>query len=458
MSDHFALADKLTQCGQAHLLADIAALNDHVRQKYLERLQAINWDELQRDEVQAVSGAVQASHIITRAQCEADKNELQQRGEAAYRAGHVAVLMVAGGQGTRLGSDAPKGCYQISPHSGKSIFQLHAEKVLALSRRVGCAIPFLIMTSSATDEETRDFIQAHGYFGLEPDQVRFFSQGAIPSMDQDGRVLLQEPGKLLENPDGHGGCFTALVQSGQLQQLVTAGVRHLIYLQVDNILGPVDDVILIGLAEREQTDVITKVLEKAHPDEKVGHLVRIGNTDRMVEYTELSAEQVRSTNAAGELLYRWGNTAMHCWSISFLQQQVDAGFTMPLHRSAKPLTAWINGKKESITGWKCERFIFDLLPQAKKSIGLEVIRAEEFAPVKNATTSNGKTNTDSPATAVQLASDLYASWLQAVGVIVDMPTTTRIEISPLFAATYEQFLAKWDKRISKITGDYYLEA
>jgi UDP-N-acetylglucosamine/UDP-N-acetylgalactosamine diphosphorylase len=177
----------------------------------------------------------------------------------------------------------------------------------------------------------------------------------------------------------------------------------------------------------------------------------------MIEYTEVTPEQARSRNAAGELIYRWGNTAMHCWNVAFLQQQVAAGFHMPLHRSAKPLQAWLDGKVQTVSGWKCERFIFDLLPQAERSLGLEVERAAEFAPVKNANMSNGKANSDSPATAVQLASDLYASWLRAAGVSVDLPATARIEISPLFAATQAQFLEKWDKRLTKITGDFYLE-
>jgi UDP-N-acetylglucosamine/UDP-N-acetylgalactosamine diphosphorylase len=399
--------------------------------------------------------------VVTLRDIAANEADFTTRGEAAYRAGQVAVLMVAGGQGTRLGSDAPKGCFQIAPHSGKSIFQLHAERVLALSRRIGKAVPFLIMTSAMTDEETRDFIQAHGYFALDPAQVHFFSQGAVPSLDEQGRALLQAPGQLLENPDGHGGCFTALVNSGLLQRLVDSGIRHLIYIQVDNILGSVDDPALIGLAEREQTDVITKVLEKAHPDEKVGHLVSMTvsgkQADHLVEYTEVTPEQARSRNAAGELIYRWGNTAMHCWNVHFLQRLVNSGFQLPLHRSRKPLTAWIAGKTQAVTGWKSERFIFDLLPLAHTSLGLEVDRAVEFAPVKNAAMTNGKANSDSPLTAVQLASDLYASWLRAAGVTVNLPAHARIEISPLYAATKAAFLAKWDGRLQQITGDFYLE-
>jgi UDP-N-acetylglucosamine/UDP-N-acetylgalactosamine diphosphorylase len=458
--DYFSLAETLRSVGQEHLLSDIAQLDEATRNAYFQRLAAINWQELQasaKDHAPAAQkNQVNASRII-QAHDIKDQASVIARGEAAYRAGQVAVLMVAGGQGTRLGSDAPKGCFQVAPHSGKSIYQLHAEKVIALNKRIGRTVPFLIMTSPATDAETREFIQAHGYFGLPADSVHIFSQGTVPSIDEQGRAVLAKPGQLLENPDGHGGCFTAFVSSGKLATLVAAGVKHLIYIQVDNILSPVDDALLIGLSETERSDVITKVVEKSNPDERVGHLVSVGGRDRMVEYTEITPEQAREKDAHGQLIYRWGNTAMHCWSIAFLHGLVQRGFTLPLHRSKKPLKAWVDGREQTIQGWKSERFIFDLLPQANKSIGLAVDRAVEFAPVKNADRTDGKPNNDSPATAVHLASDLYARWLRAAGVRVELPPAARIEISPTFAATQAQFLQVWDKRVSAVTGDFYLE-
>jgi UDP-N-acetylglucosamine/UDP-N-acetylgalactosamine diphosphorylase len=202
----------------------------------------------------------------------------------------------------------------------------------------------------------------------------------------------------------------------------------------------------------EQTDVITKVLEKVHPDEKVGHLVRIGNADRIIEYTEVTPEETRKTNAQGELIYRWGSPAMHCWSVAFLTRLAGQGYKLPLHNSRKPLKAWHDGQVIEVKGQKSERFIFDLIPEARKSLGLQIDRAAEFAPVKNAS------GADSPATAVELAHRLYADWLAAAGVRLALPPQARIEISPLFAATKAQFLARWDKRVSALSGDYYLEA
>ena len=452
MPDAFALAENLTKYGQTHLLAGIEDLTTADREVYVARLAAIDWEEFHHQLANHTAGDVAASRVVTLAEAARRADELNALGEAAYRQGAVAVLMVAGGQGTRLGTSAPKGCFTVSPLGHKSIYQLQAEKVLALSRRVGKAVPFLVMTSPMTDAETREYFAANGLFGLAVDQVRFFSQGTVPSLDQQGRALLAGPGKLLENPDGHGGCFTALVKSGNLARLRAEGVRQIVYIQVDNILVPVDDPLLLGVAEAEHAEVVTKVLEKANPDEKVGHLVKVGNRDHIIEYTELTPDQTRQKNALGELIYRWGSPAMHCWSVAYLARLADAGYRIPLHRSAKPLKAWTpEGGVAEVKGWKSERFIFDLIPEARVSIGLAIDREAEFAPVKNAS------GTDSAASAVELASRQYADWLKAAGVRVELPANARIEISPRFAATKAQFLARWDRRVSAVTGDFFIE-
>jgi UDP-N-acetylglucosamine/UDP-N-acetylgalactosamine diphosphorylase len=452
MADAFALADHLTKHGQSHLLTGLEGLSPADRDAYLARLAAIDWEEFHHQLASHTAGDVSASRVVTLDEAARRADELNAAGEAAYRAGAVAVLMVAGGQGTRLGSSAPKGCFTVSPLGHKSIYQLQAEKVLALSRRIAKPVPFLIMTSPMTDEETREYFAANGLFGLAADQVRFFSQGTVPSLDQQGRALLAGPGKLLENPDGHGGCFTALVKSGNLARLRAEGIRQLVYIQVDNILVPVDDPLLVGVAEVEAAEVVTKVLEKAHPDEKVGHLVKVGSRDHIIEYTELTPDQTRQKNALGELIYRWGSPAMHCWSVAYLARLADAGYRIPLHRSAKPLKAWTPaGGVAEVKGWKSERFIFDLIPEARVSLGLAIDRDAEFAPVKNAS------GTDSPASAVALASNQYAAWLKAAGVQVDLPPGAHIEISPRFAATKAQFLARWDRRVSTVSGDFFIE-
>ena len=442
----------LAQRGQAHLLAGLDELEPAARERFLRRLSEIDWDELEHMPDPPSPEAVEPARVLTAGELRARRDELRGAGEEAYRGGRVGVLMVAGGQGTRLGYPGPKGELPLAPHSRKTIYQLQAEKVLSLSRRVGRAVPFLVMTSAATDAETRAFFAAHAFFGLASAQVRFFVQGTVPSVDRDGRALLAEPGRLLENPDGHGGAYGALGASGELDRLRAEGIERLVYLQVDNVLAPVDDPVLVGVAEVERADVVTKVIDKAHPDEKLGHLVRAGGRDRIVEYTELTPEQTRATRPDGTLVYRWGSPAMHCWSVDFLARLRARGFRLPLHRSAKPLKAWVDGAVREVDGWKYERFLFDLVPEAERSIGIEVDRDSEFAPVKNAE------GADSPATAVELAHRTYVGWLEAAGVRVDLPRDARIEISPLFAATREQFLDRWDGRAAEVKEGVYLEA
>jgi len=430
------LRTRLAQHGQEHLLRDVEGLEPAVRERFLGRLAEIDWGELGAPPEPPPLEDVAPPEVVPLADRERHP-EVPERGEAAYRAGDVAVLMVAGGQGTRLGFPGPKGCFPLAPVTRKTIYQLQAEKVLSVSRRVGRDVPLLVLTSPATDEETRAFFADHRRFGLDVDQLRFFQQGTVPSAARDGRGLLATPGVLLENPDGHGGVFTALVASGELDRLLAERVRRLVYLQVDNVLAPVDDPFLVGLAEERDADVVTKVLEKAHPDERVGHLVRLGERDRIVEYTELSPEQTRARGADGHPVYRWGSPAMHCWSVAFLDRLRARGYRPPLHRSAKPLRAWADGETREVEGWKYERFVFDLVSEAERSIGLEIRREDEFAPVKNAA------GDDSPATAVELMERQQRGWFAAAGEPLPLAPRAQLEISPLFAATRAQFRSRF---------------
>jgi UDP-N-acetylglucosamine/UDP-N-acetylgalactosamine diphosphorylase len=452
MTELFDVAETVKAAGQEHLLAGLDELDATSRQAYLSRLQQIDWVELQHPAEAVPVDQVEKSRVVDPDERAQRRDELRQAGIAAYQAGKVAVLMVAGGQGTRLGHSGPKGCYSIGAHSGKSIYQIQAEKIQAASQAYGQPIPFAVMTSPMTDAETQDFFAANDHFGLAEDQVLFFNQGTVPSVDEQGKVLRAARDVLLENPDGHGGCHTALVESGTLAELAGRGIEQVVYIQVDNILAPMDDPELVGVAMLEQADVVTKVFEKANPDEKLGHLVKVSGRDRIIEYTELTPEQTRLTYPDGSLIYRWGSPAMHCWSIGFFRSLADRNFKLPLHRSKKPLKAWTPEGVREVTGWKNERFIFDLLPEAQVSLGLVADRSKEFAPVKNAS------GVDSAESAKQIASVLYAGWLTKAGVRVELPAGALIEISPLFAATETQFLEKWDGRVSEVTGDYYLEA
>ncbi len=386
---------------QGHIVQHLQRLavdDPEAAQRLGAAMAKVDWAELAAYEDPAAPSSLLEARVVGDDERARRQQSLCAVGEGCYRAGQVAVLVVAGGQGTRLGFDGPKGCFVIDEAAGTSIYELHAQQVAAASKRYGVAIPLLIMTSPHTDAPTRAFFAQHDNFGLADDQVRFFSQGTVPSLTIDGHALLAAPDRLLENPDGHGGCFTALVDSGLLAELDADGVQYILYLQVDNVLARADDTFAIGLAAEDGLDAVTKVLPKRDPDERVGHLVRAvdadGNErDRIVEYTELSAEDVRRTRDDGSLLFGWGNTAMHIWRVGYLQELVAFGLTLPLHRSKKPLKSWTADGEAVVDGYKCERFIFDLLLFTDASAGLAVRRENEFSPVKNAT------GTDSPATA-----------------------------------------------------------
>ena len=435
--------------GQAHLSALVANWSEEAKAALLKRLQEVDWEELAAGHEETLPTSIEPSRVVSLSERNKRAGEFRAAGEQAYKRGEVAVLMVAGGQGTRLGSSSPKGCYPVGALSKKSIYQYHAERFVQLSSMSSTKPLFLIMTSPATDTETKEFFASNGNFSIPAEQLQFFQQGTVPSLDLHGRAVLAGEGALLENPDGHGGCFTALVQQGILEKLHTKGVKHILYIQVDNILAPMYDPELIGLAVTERADVITKVVEKTNPAEKVGLLVKADGQDYLLEYIHLSPEQAQSRAEDGGLTLRWGNTAMHYWSVDFFWQKAEEKFRLPLHRSKKPLKAWTPEGGMDIEGYKHERFIFDLLPVAKTSIGLEVLREQEFAPLKNAD------GADSLATVHELSRSLYVSWLEKAGVKVR--PGVNVEISPLYAADEQSFLKRWDNSTKEVTEDLFLD-
>src|SRR5207245_1363808 len=256
----------------------------------------------------------------------------RQRGEEALRHGEVAALVVAGGQGTRLGFDHPKGMYPIGPVSGKSVFQIHAEKVLALGRRYGKAVPFLVMTSPATDAETRTFFQGHGYFGLSADEVVFFCQGTLPALDQaTGKLLLEAPGRLFVSPNGHGGTLLALAESGLLERLRKRGIRQIFYFQVDNPLARVADPLFLGHHLVAAAEVSSKIVPKEGPTDKMGNLVLVDGRCTMIEYSDLPEDLARQTDNEGCLRIRAGSPAIHIFAVDFLSRVTRGGSRIPFH-------------------------------------------------------------------------------------------------------------------------------
>jgi UDP-N-acetylglucosamine/UDP-N-acetylgalactosamine diphosphorylase len=442
--------------GQEHLLVHAASLPPDARQAFVEQLRSIPTAllaRLHREFTGATATTLDPATlapvpVVGLPRSEADHardRAARTLGEAALRRGEVAVVIVAGGQGTRLGHPGPKGSYRIGPVTDRSLFQIHAEKVLALSRRYGHPLPFLIMTSPENDADTQAFFAAHKYYGLAPNQVTFFRQRMLPVLDREsGRVLLADRGQLSFSPNGHGGVLQALADEGLLDRLHAEGIRHLFYYQVDNPLVRVADPVFLGHYLHAQADMGVKVVRKTDPLEKLGMVVRRGPRTEVIEYTEFPESLARAT--LGEGLQYWaGSIAIHWFALDFLRRLAQQETMLPFHPAVK-IMPYLDAAGEIVkpaqpNALKFEMFIFDALPLAERSVIVECSRFEEFEPLKNAEGQN------SPKSVRTALTNLYASWLESAGVKV--PRTSEgdvagaVEISPLFALDAEELRERY---------------
>jgi UDP-N-acetylglucosamine/UDP-N-acetylgalactosamine diphosphorylase len=435
------LLNRLRVHGQTHLLAGWDHLSAAERAEFIEQLAAIDLAELftlarKVHEIAAPNPDEIAPLPVEPAeQPSADRA----RGEEALRRGEVAALIVAGGQGSRLGFDKPKGMFSVGPLSGASLFQIHAEKLLALARRYGRSIPFLIMTSPATDDDTRAYFEENRYFGLEPRSVIFFQQGTMPAVGAaDHRLLLEKRGRLFLNPNGHGGTLTALAERGVLDQLREREVKHVFYFQVDNPLLRICEPGFIGRHIAADSEASSKVVFKEAPGEKVGVFAVVNGRCGMIEYSDLPRELAEAREADGTLRFRAGNPAIHLFSLDFLTRVTGTG-GLPYHVAKKAVPHFDPETGEQVdpgpepNALKFERFIFDALPLAERWLAIEARRDEEFAPLKNAE------GADSPETVRQAQLALHARWLERAGV----PTRGHpVEVSPLFALDHDELKSK----------------
>jgi len=349
----------------------------------------------------------------------------RERGEALLREGRVAVMVVAGGQGTRLGFDGPKGVFPLGPVTERTLFELQAQKLRAARRRWGAPIPWYVMTSPATDAATRAFFTEHGCFGLPAGDVSFLCQSTAPALDFEGRLLLEAPDRIVESPNGHGGAFQALADSGALADLARRGITTISYYQVDNPLVPLVDPVFLGLHALEGAEMSAKVVRKVDPMEKVGVVAQVDGRIGVVEYTEIDDQHRNLRDGAGELVYWAGSIAIHALDVAFAGRvAADAERWLPYHASAKkiPFVDAAGGRVQpgEPNGYKLERFLFDALPAADRVAILEIERQDEYAPVKNAEGS------DSPQTSRCALDALARRWLASAG--VEAPRDSWVEL------------------------------
>jgi len=374
-----------------------------------------------------------------------DLKELYARAEARglelLKQGKVGAFLVAGGQGTRLGYDGPKGEFPVTPITDKPLFEVFAEQLLAHSRDSGKPIPWYIMTSEVNDAPTREFFKKNNYFNYNPANILFFQQGMMPAFDKStGQMLLAEKDSLALSPDGHGGSLRALDKSGALADMQKRGVEHLSYFQVDNPLVQCIDPLFIGLHDLTGSEMSSKTIPKAHALEKVGNFVIGDNVLQVIEYSDLPESLAKQTASDGSLLFNAGSIAIHALRVSFIERLNHGGhLKLPWHRAEKKVP-FVDEKGNTVkpdqpNAIKLEQFVFDAIPLAKNAIVYTTDRAEEFSPVKNAT------GDDSPATCKRDQIRRAARWLEAAGVSVareNGEVSAVLEISPLFATSAAQ--------------------
>ena len=384
-------------------------------------------------------------------------------GETALRAGRVAAFTVAGGQGTRLGYDGPKGTFAVTPLKQKTLFQVFAEKIKAAGLRHGRPLHWFIMTSHANHAQTEDFFAANRFFGLDRGRVHFFRQGRMPAVTYDGKIMLESRASLALSPDGHGGSLRALDRSGALDLMKAEGVDTLSYFQVDNPLVRCIDAAFIGFHLGAGSEMSSKMVPKAYAEEKVGHFCLQDGKIVVVEYSDMPISMQRETNADGSLRYSAGSIAIHVIDREFARRMAAGGegAALPFHRADKKIaTVDATGrpvKPDKANGVKFEMFVFDAIPSARNSIVIETARADDFSPVKNAE------GLDSPKTCTDDQLRQFARWLKGAGAPVATDDTGRpqvtLEVSPLFGYDAETFTERWRALTPKpgLTEGLYLE-
>lgn len=426
---------------QPHLLEHANSLPAAEREKFLAQLQRVDFrliDRLVAGESQTDDWADLASRAKSprSIRLHAANNEFtletaRRRGAEALKSGHVGAMLVAGGQGTRLGFDHPKGMYPLGPVSQAFLFQILFEKLLAVGKRYGVRIPLFLMTSPATHDETVAFLAEHDRFGLAEEDLVIFCQGTMPAVDeQTGKLLLAGPGELALSPDGHGGMLAALAGSRAPQLIRDRGLKQLFYFQVDNPLAQVCDEATLGYHLLAASEVTMQAVRKHDPAEKVGVVVDVDGRMMVIEYSDLPAEHAGRRAADGTLELWAGSIAVHVFDADFLLHHATKDGGLPFHKARKKVPHLdASGRPVEPTepnALKFEKFIFDLAPAAKSALVVEVDPAEAFAPLKNAPGAK----TDSPEWVRAQMIAQAERWLTAAGARV--APQTPVEISPLY--------------------------
>lgn len=379
------IEQRLQEQGQTQLLRFYEELSPTEQAQLLTEIADIDFSMINLHAPQESAGAISPLQAMTLPEIESQKEGLREAGLQAIREGKVAAVLLAGGQGTRLGLEGPKGTLNVGLTKEFFLFQALVETLLSVKEQADAWLPLFVMTSDKNDSATRAFFEEHNFFGYHPDFVFFFVQEMAPSVDFDGKIYLEEKNHISLSPNGNGGWFLSLKKAGLLDKIKDMGVEWLNVFAVDNVLQKMCDPLFVGATILSGKPIGSKVIRKNAPDEKVGVMCLRDGRPSIVEYYELTEEMMTQKNEAGELAYNYGVILSYLFRVQELEE--TAGRNMPLHIVSKKIP-YIdeNGtpvKPEEPNGYKFETLVLDMIEMMDGCLVFEVDRAAEFAPIKN---------------------------------------------------------------------------
>ncbi len=378
--------EKLNKIGQQHLLKYYEELSEAEQKALIEQILETDFQVINQKTIVAADGAtVSPLRAMTLDEIAQRKEEFTAGGIEAIRQDKVAAVLLAGGMGTRLGSDAPKGVYDIGITKPLYIFECLINNLLKVVKQADHYIYLLIMTSDKNHEATTSFFEEKNYFGYPKEYVRFFKQDMAPAVDYDGKVYLEEKGKVATSPNGNGGWFVSLDKAGLTQLLDEKGIEWLNIFAVDNVLQQIADPAFVGACIDNGCNVGAKVVRKAAPDEKVGAICLKDGKPSIIEYYELTPELMNARDEKGEYAYNFGVILNYLFRIETLKEIMSND--LPLHKVEKKIP-YIDAdgnlqKPESPNGFKFEQLVLDMIEDMGTCLPYEVVREQEFAPIKN---------------------------------------------------------------------------
>ena len=380
---------KVVKYGQEQVLKYYDELNEKEKDELLSQIEATDMeilDACNHKEDLVKRGVIEPLAAMELSEIEANKERFTDIGLEAIRSGKVGAVLLAGGMGTRLGSDNPKGMYNVGITHELYIFQCLINNLLDVVHQADTWIHLFVMTSDKNNEATISFMEEHAYFGYNPKYVHFFKQEMAAATDYNGKIYLEEKGKLSTSPNGNGGWFISLEKAGLLDLVHSQGIEWINVFAVDNVLQRIADPCFVGATIDKNCVVGSKVVRKVAPDEKVGAMCLEDGKPSIVEYYDMTEELMNAKNEKGEPAYNFGVILNYLFYVPDLEKMMAS---LPLHIVEKKIPYLDeNGrlvKPESPNGYKYESLVLDMIHQLDSCLPYEVVREREFAPIKNKT-------------------------------------------------------------------------